>query len=139
MVDHQRLRAQEGHNMSFSTFKSALANIRKGVILVHLERNHWLTSMGCPPAVLATKLEHRQRQRETACDMCSPKPAWLFGLRGGAFYCVDNHKGKRTSLHTTDEEEARQIVEARNQSERQQVYDLPDLRMATNCSTWLPR
>ena len=52
---------------------------------------------------------------------------------------MDNHKGKRTSLHTTDEEEARQIVEARNQSERQQVFDLPDLRMAANCSTWPPK
>ena len=52
---------------------------------------------------------------------------------GGAFCCVDNHKGKRTSLHATDEEqEARQIVEARNQSERQQGFDLPDPSTATN-------
>jgi integrase len=46
------------------------------------------------------------------------------GIRGNKFYCVDKATGKRTSLHTSDEEEARQIVEARNQSERQPVLNL---------------
>ncbi len=40
------------------------------------------------------------------------------GIRGNKFYCVDTTTGKRTSLGTTDEEEARQIVEAKNNSER---------------------
>ncbi len=34
------------------------------------------------------------------------------GVRSNAFYCVDTVTGKRTSLRTGDEEEARQIVEA---------------------------
>jgi hypothetical protein len=46
------------------------------------------------------------------------------GIRGNKFYCVDRTTGKRTSLQTTDEEEARQIVEAKNQAERQPVLNL---------------
>jgi hypothetical protein len=46
------------------------------------------------------------------------------GIRGDKFYCVDKTTGKRTSLHTANEEEARQIVEAKNQSERQPVLNL---------------
>jgi hypothetical protein len=37
---------------------------------------------------------------------------------------VDTTTGKRTSLRTANEEEARQIVEARNNSERQPVLNL---------------
>ena len=46
------------------------------------------------------------------------------GIRGDRFYCVDTTTGKRTSLRTTNEEEARQVVEAKNQSERQPVLNL---------------
>src|SRR5437879_11424170 len=46
------------------------------------------------------------------------------GVRGGAFYCVDNNTGKRTSLRTGSEDEARQIVEAKNQAQRQPVLNL---------------
>jgi hypothetical protein len=41
------------------------------------------------------------------------------GIRGNAIYCVDTKTGKRTSLGTDNEDEARQIVEAKNQSESQ--------------------
>jgi hypothetical protein len=40
------------------------------------------------------------------------------------FYCVDKTTGNRTSLDTTDRDEAQQIVEARNNSERQPVLNL---------------
>jgi hypothetical protein len=43
------------------------------------------------------------------------------GIRGGMFYCVDKTTGKRTSLKTTNKDEARQIVEAKNQALRQQI------------------
>ena len=46
------------------------------------------------------------------------------GIRGNKFYCVDTTTGKRTSLGTTNEDEARQIIEARNNSERQPVLNL---------------
>src|SRR5260370_1501883 len=46
------------------------------------------------------------------------------GLRGGAYYCVDTATGKRTSLGTQDEDETRQIIEAKNQSERQPELNL---------------
>ena len=46
------------------------------------------------------------------------------GIRGDKFYCVDKTTGKRTSLGTTNEDEARQIVEAKNNSERQPVLNL---------------
>jgi integrase len=46
------------------------------------------------------------------------------GGRNNAFYCVDKHTGKRTSLRTATEEEAQQIVEAKNQAERQPVLNL---------------
>jgi integrase len=46
------------------------------------------------------------------------------GVRGGGFYCVDNNTGKRTSLRTGSEDEARQIVQAKNQAERQPVLHL---------------
>ena len=46
------------------------------------------------------------------------------GIRGGMFYCVDKTTGKRTSLKTTNKDEARQIVEAKNQAERQPVLNL---------------
>jgi hypothetical protein len=37
---------------------------------------------------------------------------------------VDKTTGKRTSLHTTNEDEARQLVEAKNNSDRQPVLNL---------------
>jgi hypothetical protein len=46
------------------------------------------------------------------------------GIRGGKYYCVDTQTGKRTSLRTSNADEARQIVEAKNQSERQPVLNL---------------
>jgi integrase len=46
------------------------------------------------------------------------------GIRGGMFYCVDKATGKRTSLLTANEDEARQIVEAKNNSVRQPVLNL---------------
>jgi len=46
------------------------------------------------------------------------------GIRGGAFYCVDAQTGKRTSLGTASEDEARQIIEAKNQAQRQPVLNL---------------
>src|SRR2546425_549301 len=46
------------------------------------------------------------------------------GIRGGAFYCVDTQTGKRTSLKTTDEESAQEIIAAKNQAERQPAINL---------------
>ena len=46
------------------------------------------------------------------------------GIRGDRFYCVDTTTGKRTSLRTASADEARQIVEAKNPSERQPVLNL---------------
>ena len=46
------------------------------------------------------------------------------GIRGGLYYSVDTTTGKRTSLGTTDEDEARQIIEAKNNSQRQPVLNL---------------
>jgi hypothetical protein len=40
------------------------------------------------------------------------------------YYSVDKTTGKRTSLQTTNEDEARQIIEAKNNSERQPVLNL---------------
>jgi hypothetical protein len=46
--------------------------------------------------------------------------------RGGrnAFYCVDSKTGKRTSLGKHDEDEARQIIDAKNQALRQPVLNM---------------
>ena len=46
------------------------------------------------------------------------------GCRGGLYYCVDTQTGKRTSLGTTNEDDARQLIEARNNAERQPVLNL---------------
>ena len=46
------------------------------------------------------------------------------GCRGGMFYCVDKTTGKRTSLLTSNRDEAQQIVEAKNNSVRQPVLNL---------------
>lgn len=46
------------------------------------------------------------------------------GIRGGMYYCVDKTTGKRTSLHTTNEDEAAQIFEAKNTATRQPVLNL---------------
>ena len=46
------------------------------------------------------------------------------GIRGGIYYCVDKRTGKRASLNTTNEDAARQIVEAKNNAERQPVLNL---------------
>jgi integrase len=46
------------------------------------------------------------------------------GLRSNAFYCVDTTTGKRTSLKTANKDEARQIIEAKNQALRQPVLNL---------------
>ena len=46
------------------------------------------------------------------------------GNRNGAFYCGDTKIGKRTSLATSKEDEAVQIVQARNQAEQQPSINL---------------
>jgi len=46
------------------------------------------------------------------------------GVRNGAIYYVDTKTGKRTSLQTGNMEEARQVIEARNQAERQPFINL---------------
>jgi len=46
------------------------------------------------------------------------------GIRGGLYYCVDTTTGKRTSLGTTNEDEARQLIEAKNNAQRQPVLNL---------------
>lgn len=46
------------------------------------------------------------------------------GCRGGMFYYFDKQTKKRQSLHTTNEDEARQLVEAKNNAERQPVLNL---------------
>jgi hypothetical protein len=40
------------------------------------------------------------------------------GIRGGMYYSVDKKTGRRTSLRTTSEQEASQIIEAKNDDER---------------------
>jgi hypothetical protein len=39
------------------------------------------------------------------------------GHQVGMFHCVDKTTGKRTSLKTTNRDEAQQIIETKNQSE----------------------
>jgi len=46
------------------------------------------------------------------------------GIRGGGYYCVDSLTRKRTSLQTSDETCARQLVEAKNIAERQPSLNL---------------
>src|SRR5688500_2164871 len=46
------------------------------------------------------------------------------GFRGGAFYLVDSDTGKRTSLHTSSEDDAKQIVAAKTQATRQPQLNL---------------
>lgn len=46
------------------------------------------------------------------------------GTRGDKLYCVDTKTGKRTSLQTSDEDSARQILHARNEAERQPMLNL---------------
>ena len=46
------------------------------------------------------------------------------GSRGDTLYCVDSTTGKRTSLNTSDEDAAEQIVLAKNQAERQPALNL---------------
>jgi hypothetical protein len=46
------------------------------------------------------------------------------GIRGGMYYLVDKETGRRTSLHTANEDEARQIAEAKNIAERQPILNL---------------
>src|ERR1700735_5365637 len=46
------------------------------------------------------------------------------GIRGGMYYAVDKTTGKRASLQTANKDEAQQIIEAKNNSERQPVLNL---------------
>jgi hypothetical protein len=46
------------------------------------------------------------------------------GVRSGAFYCVDTKTGRRTSLQTGNQDEARQVIEAKNQALRQPFINL---------------
>ena len=45
------------------------------------------------------------------------------GIRGGAYYAVDTTTGKRTSLGTTNADDAQQLIEARNNAERQPILN----------------
>ena len=64
-------------------------------------------------------------------------------IRGGKFYCVDTLTGKRTSLGTQNEDEATQLVQAKNQALRPLVVNLhiakaylagSDSGVATRCN-----
>ncbi|MGB8466402.1 MAG: hypothetical protein WCE49_15755, partial [Terrimicrobiaceae bacterium] len=46
------------------------------------------------------------------------------GRGNGIFYCVDSKTGKRTSLGKVNKEEGRQVVDAKNQAERQPMLNL---------------
>lgn len=46
------------------------------------------------------------------------------GIRGGAFYCVDTKTGECSSLGKANEDEAQQIIEAKNAAERQPILNL---------------
>jgi hypothetical protein len=46
------------------------------------------------------------------------------GSRGDTFYCVDTKTGHRSSLQTCNADAARQVVEAKNQAERQPALNL---------------
>lgn len=46
------------------------------------------------------------------------------GNRSNAFYCVDTKTGKRASLATSNEDEANQIILAKNQAERHPLINL---------------
>ena len=46
------------------------------------------------------------------------------GRGNGIFYCVNSKTGKRTTLGKATKEEARQIVDAKNQAERQPMLNL---------------
>jgi hypothetical protein len=46
------------------------------------------------------------------------------GIRGGMYYCFDKVTGKRASINTTNEDAARQIIEAKNQAVRQPAINL---------------
>src|SRR6185369_14338528 len=61
--------------------------------------------------------------------------------RGGMFYCVDKTTGKRTSLATTNRDDAQQIIEAKNQAERQPVLNLQIAQAYLNASdpAWTQR
>jgi len=57
-------------------------------------------------------------------DMTSRYRLTRRGSRGGTFYCIDKSTGKRSSLKTSDPEEARQLVAAKNQAERQPTLNI---------------
>jgi integrase len=63
------------------------------------------------------------------------------GIRGGLYYCVDTKTGKRTSLGISNEDEARQIIEARNNSERQPALNLQIARsyLIASDPAWMQR
>jgi integrase len=52
------------------------------------------------------------------------KPRFTLFRRGPMFYCQDTVNGRQTSLRTTDEEEARTLVHARNEAHRQPTLNL---------------
>jgi hypothetical protein len=56
------------------------------------------------------------------------------GSRGGKFYCVDTQTGRRASLQTRNEDEARQIVQAKNQAQRQADFAMSKIATAEKYS-----
>ena len=46
------------------------------------------------------------------------------GSRGGAYYCVDTETGQRSSLGPITEDEAQQVIQAKNQARRQPMLNL---------------
>lgn len=46
------------------------------------------------------------------------------GSRGDKYYCVDTQTGKRVTLNTSDPKEARRLIDARNEAQRQPMLNL---------------
>ncbi len=77
------------------------------------------------------KLRHRWRSkrpgiRDWNIETDNPvmKTKYTLFRRGEMFYMQDSATGKQTSLHTKDETEAKSLLNARNEAQRQPVLNL---------------
>ena len=74
------------------------------------------------------------------------KTKYTLFRRGGVFYAQESATGKQTSLRTKDETEAKSLLNARNEAQRQPVLNLHLARAYLTASdpafverTWQPR
>jgi hypothetical protein len=96
-------------------------NVSNGAIAKTIRHNWLELAETLPPLAFKNAVGYRLLSRSDKSHM---KTRFNLFRRAGVFYTEDTATGKQTSLRTRDETEAKSLLNARNEAQRQPVLNL---------------